>query len=199
MKKVPSFFSFIGKDVNMNIPIAFTQRMKKPFPEKVFLRDRHNNLWIVKVEKVGECWCFVDGWDTFVDDNLITPRDLLVFYCFHENLFYFKLFGICGTEKNLTRPSMVRGVKTCMKLSENEESDDDDDDYEEEDMDYDDEYDFDEITEPENKDHLSIDRDNEDEEGVRVSVMNMELLRINIYIPNVMAWRFLKLGWQKDL
>ncbi|KAL8509693.1 hypothetical protein ACS0TY_016780 [Phlomoides rotata] len=55
MKKVPSFFSFIREDnVNMKIPIAFTQRMKKPFPEKVFLRDRHNNLWIVKMEKVGE-------------------------------------------------------------------------------------------------------------------------------------------------
>ncbi|KAL8505330.1 hypothetical protein ACS0TY_016534 [Phlomoides rotata] len=60
---------------------------------------------------------------------------------------------------------MVRGVETCIQLLENKESDDDDDDdYEEEDEDYDDEYDFDEITEPGDKDHLSIDRDDEDEE-----------------------------------
>lgn len=55
------------------------------------LRDRYNNLWHVKVEKVGDDWYFEEGWKSFTDENMIKGGDLLVYEYSSRGLLDFKV------------------------------------------------------------------------------------------------------------
>ncbi|KAL8552323.1 hypothetical protein ACS0TY_001136 [Phlomoides rotata] len=122
-KKAPSFFTFFSADyVNMKIPKVFTQCVDEPFPERVFLRDRNNHMWIVEMEQDGHQWSFVKGWNKFVNDNSLTKFDLLVFQYVHKNIFNVKLYGTSATEKNIIGPCILGGVNP----DEEEEEEEDD-------------------------------------------------------------------------
>ncbi|KAL0449294.1 UNVERIFIED_CONTAM: hypothetical protein Slati_1485800 [Sesamum latifolium] len=124
------------------------QRVRKAFPEKVYLRDRWNNVWPVKVARVGDDWYIRDGWVKFVDDNFLTSGDILVFEYFCDSLFNVKLYGLSATEKNVSRPLILTDGEEQEQDSEEEtESEDHDyifrrrerDSYDEDDEDEDDE------------------------------------------------------------
>lgn len=97
--------------VQQKIPIAFIAMIEQALPEKVYLRDRFNNIWTVKIAKIGDDFYFSDGWIKFVKDNRMTTCDVLVFEYLNDGLFRFKLFGPCATEKHLVSPVMVKGIE----------------------------------------------------------------------------------------
>ncbi|KAI3443897.1 hypothetical protein Pfo_000562 [Paulownia fortunei] len=81
------------------IPSVFVLSIKGALPDKVVLRDRYNNLWQVKIAKVGDKLCLQDGWPKFVEDNSIKGGDLLVFEYFSNGLFDTKMYGSSACEK----------------------------------------------------------------------------------------------------
>ncbi|GFP80289.1 putative B3 domain-containing protein at5g66980 [Phtheirospermum japonicum] len=100
----PAFFKvFIAEisDQNLKIPPAFTQSLEEALPCKVYLKDRHNNVWSVKVGKIGNCWHFLDGWVTFSRDNFLSSGDILVFEYFSDSWFSVLMYGTSATEKNI--------------------------------------------------------------------------------------------------
>ncbi|XP_020554938.1 putative B3 domain-containing protein At5g66980 [Sesamum indicum] len=131
MKRPAAFFKVYIAEINNNdlkIPQAFVQRVRKAFPEKVYLRDRWNNVWPVKVAQVGDDWYIRDGWVKFVDDNFLTSGDILVFEYFCDSLFNVKLYGLSATEKNVSRPLILTDGDEQEQDSE-EETESEDHDY----------------------------------------------------------------------
>ncbi|KAL0378924.1 UNVERIFIED_CONTAM: hypothetical protein Sradi_3197900 [Sesamum radiatum] len=104
------------------------QRAHKAFPEKIYLRDRWNNVWPVKVAQVGDEWYIQDGWLKFVDDNFLTSGDILVFEYFCDSLFNVKLYGLSATEKNVSRP-LIRADGKEQEHESEEETESEDHDY----------------------------------------------------------------------
>lgn len=140
--------------------------MKPAFPGKVCLRDRYNNVWTVKVTKVGDDWYFVDGWDKFVDDNLLTSGDLMVFEYFCDRLFNVKVYGLSATEKNIVGPSTLNGVENEEPISQYDD-----------DIDYVDDHDDDDETETENCDYIFKRRDDHDSEDEETEDEHKEVVQ----------------------
>ncbi|KAL3655761.1 hypothetical protein CASFOL_000157 [Castilleja foliolosa] len=100
----PAFFKvFIAgiNDQDLKIPIAFTRSLDEPLPQKVYLKDRYNNVWAVNVGKIGNCWHFLDGWVEFSRDNLLSNGDILVFEYLCDSWFCVLMYGTSATEKNI--------------------------------------------------------------------------------------------------
>ncbi|KAI3451161.1 hypothetical protein Pfo_007826 [Paulownia fortunei] len=128
MKRPPAFFKVFIAEVNKNdlkIPPAFTRRLEQALPEKVHFRDRRNNVWTVKVAKVGDAWYFLDGWVKFADDNFLRSGDILVFEYYCDSLFNVKLYGTFATEKKIVAPFMLKDKEKQEQVSEDDNDDDD--------------------------------------------------------------------------
>ncbi|KAK6156536.1 hypothetical protein DH2020_010784 [Rehmannia glutinosa] len=120
----PAFFKFFFPDTSadqLEIPSAFTASIQSTLPNKVVLRDRCNNIWRVKLVKVGDNLHLADGWPKFVEENCIKGGDMLVFEYFSNGLFDTKILGPSACEK--------KGVTAVQKTSVEEEEESSDDNY----------------------------------------------------------------------
>lgn len=86
----------------------------------VILRDVHNNLWAVEIERDGDEFWFKKGWPQFHEANSLETTDFVVFSHERDNLFDFRLFGGDACEK-----------KAVVKEEEDEEESTDSEDYHE--------------------------------------------------------------------
>lgn len=76
------------------LPKRFIQSIQGKWPANVALRDRYNNLWEVKVEVAGGDCYFKEGWEKFVDNNMIKRGHLIVFEYFCEGILDFKVHDL---------------------------------------------------------------------------------------------------------
>ncbi|KAL0350065.1 UNVERIFIED_CONTAM: hypothetical protein Sradi_4155700 [Sesamum radiatum] len=132
MNRAAAFFKVYIAEINNNdlkIPQVFMQRVRRAFPAKVYLRDRWNNIWPVKVVQVGDDWYIRDGWVKFVDDNFLTSGDILVFEYFCDGLFNVKLYGLSATEKNMSGPLILTTDGEEQEQQSEEETESEDHDY----------------------------------------------------------------------
>ncbi|KAI3443889.1 hypothetical protein Pfo_000554 [Paulownia fortunei] len=108
----------------IEIPSAFALSIQEALPDKVVLRHGYNNLWKVKVAKVGDKLYLQDGWPKFVEDNSIKGGDLLVFEYLSNGLFDTKIHGSSACEKKGIGAFKVTEEKTKSVREEDEASDD---------------------------------------------------------------------------
>lgn len=111
--KIPAFFKFFDPEFNMssqrlNIPLSFTLYMKGVVPDKALLRDKHGNLWPLKVVKISNEHFFEEGWVKFIADTGLSRGDSLVFQYDGGNIFDFKLLGPNGCEKEYAATCSIK-------------------------------------------------------------------------------------------
>ncbi|KAK6121855.1 hypothetical protein DH2020_044409 [Rehmannia glutinosa] len=166
MTTTPAFFKVFIAEINekdLKIPPSFIRSLKQELPEKVYFKDRYNNLWTVKVGKIGDYWYFLDGWVKFARDNLLTSGDILVFEYYCGNWFFVKLFGTSATEKK--SPFMREDLEKQDQVSQHVDDDPKDNDDDSGDGYGDDDYDD---TEPD--DNENVMGDDEEIKDVRIMI-----------------------------
>ncbi|XP_073135596.1 uncharacterized protein [Henckelia pumila] len=126
MTTKPSFIKYFlprSSASQLLIPSTFMHCIGGYLPEKIFLHDRYYNLWQIKTRKVGGKWYFKKGWQKFVEDNNILPRDSVVFdYC-EEDLFIVKILAPNGCQ--------TEGARKLVSMDFDSDTDEDGDGTEE--------------------------------------------------------------------
>ncbi|MCE5167598.1 hypothetical protein HAX54_012357, partial [Datura stramonium] len=98
------------------ISSSFTDYKNGRLPRKVSLRDRFGNMWSIGVTKTGKDIYFEDGWEKFIEENILELGDFLIFDFDGNRIFDFKLLGKNGCEKK-----GIGGLKLSVKKQEEEE------------------------------------------------------------------------------
>lgn len=123
----PAFFKFFVPETcieQLKIPRAFNQLVQGVLPDEVRLRDRYNNLWPVKVDKVQNKFYFRDGWTDFVDDNFIEGRDIIFMEYARDGLFDTKIHGKDACEKEGVGGYRITNEQPMVSKEDDEEKDD---------------------------------------------------------------------------
>lgn len=81
------------------LPPESVARLQQNIDPRVILRDVHNNLWAVEIERDGDEFWFNKGWPQFYEENSLETTDFVVFSHERDNLFNFRLFGRDACEK----------------------------------------------------------------------------------------------------
>lgn len=71
--------------------------------DDALLEIKTGKSWSVKIEKIGERYCFCHGWPQFVKDNRLNTCDFLVFWAMFEGNTKFRvsMYEPSGCEKEL--------------------------------------------------------------------------------------------------
>ncbi|KAH0732262.1 hypothetical protein KY289_003450 [Solanum tuberosum] len=85
---------------SQKIPTAYTNYKNGKLPRKVFLRNRFNNMWPIRVIKIEKDLYFLNGWEKFIEDNSLEFGDFIIFDYDGNEIFDIKLLGINGCIKN---------------------------------------------------------------------------------------------------
>ncbi|XP_076939230.1 uncharacterized protein LOC143607808 [Bidens hawaiensis] len=88
---------------------------------KLFVSVTGKHSWRVEFEKIGEEYCFGNGWEKLVQDVGLCVRDVVIFWMIDAFKFCVSFLGVNGCEKDLPLYKIDDGVREC-------HDDDDDDD-----------------------------------------------------------------------
>lgn len=150
-KSIPSFFKILLDETATNLPLppVFVKKqfLEGRFPENPVLKTESGEKWGVKILKIGEKYCFGEGWLEFVKDTKTQVGDFLVFWLIGKSTFEVSIFGPNGCQKDLssTTPTTSKCVCNCgsskiaksylseitkpvIKVEDEDEDDDDEDD-----------------------------------------------------------------------
>ena len=64
-------------------------------------------MWKVKIKKIGESYCFANGWSKVAKDAQMGLADFLIFELVNESTFKMKIYTPNGCEKFLTSRNHV--------------------------------------------------------------------------------------------
>lgn len=80
-----------------------SKHLKNEIPKDpiIFRCAKGGYSWQLKIEKVGEFYCFTHGWNNLVEDIHLDYLDLLVFWLLDESTFMVLILSPNGCEKDL--------------------------------------------------------------------------------------------------
>ncbi|XP_076948381.1 uncharacterized protein LOC143620608 [Bidens hawaiensis] len=102
-ERSPSFFKVIRDPSSpLSLPKAFVRRYFEKIPKSpilVSVTGKHS--WRVEFEKIGEEYCFGNGWEKLVEDVGLCVRDVVIFWMIDAFKFCVSFLGVNGCEKDL--------------------------------------------------------------------------------------------------
>ncbi|KAL3525738.1 hypothetical protein ACH5RR_014110 [Cinchona calisaya] len=106
------------------IPPLFVKTFEQILPERTLLQTKSGETWSVKIERIGEYYCFTDGWPNFVKDLELIIGDFLVFWLIlgEKSIFRVAMYDITGCEKELNSSGNIDPLSDqtlSLKLSMN--------------------------------------------------------------------------------
>ncbi|KAJ9549112.1 hypothetical protein OSB04_021655, partial [Centaurea solstitialis] len=100
----PSFFKVVRfpSAPHLVLPIEFVKRHLEKIPKNAILKAAiGGNSWRLKVKKIGEDYCFSNGWEKLAKDVQFHSMDLFVAFLIDPFTFEVRFFDADGCEKNL--------------------------------------------------------------------------------------------------
>lgn len=85
------------------MPKAFVKRFIEKIPENPTLKTTTGeHSWKLKFVKIGDDYCFADGWDQLVEDAQLGSKDIVVFWLVDPSTFQVSFLDVDGCSKDLT-------------------------------------------------------------------------------------------------
>ncbi|KAI3763605.1 hypothetical protein L2E82_13575 [Cichorium intybus] len=169
-RPLPSFSKILldPSDPHLPLPHAFVRKyLENKIPENPILRSVNGGYsWRLTIKKLGENYCFVNGWNTVVNDSHLEFGDFLVFWLVDPSTFKLSIFSPSGCEKdfpveiddaNEEEEEYEEAVKVEDEEDEEEEEDEDELDEDEYDEEEEEEEEFEEEEEEEEDDDIFAD------------------------------------------
>ncbi|XP_059639691.1 putative B3 domain-containing protein Os03g0621600 [Cornus florida] len=106
--KCPQFFKVFlpeRSSQRLQIPPAFVEHFNGVLPSKSIIRSHARRSWRVEVREVDKNVYFGKGWHEFVEDNSLEFGDFLVFCYGGDSIFFVKVYGINGCQKEVCIPT----------------------------------------------------------------------------------------------
>ncbi|KAL8230051.1 hypothetical protein R6Q57_014951 [Mikania cordata] len=169
-RRSPSFFKILLDSSAPHLPLppdfASTYLGNKIIKDPMIRYVRGGYSWRVKIRKIGESFCFSDGWSNVVEDINLGFGDFLVFRLVDKSIFDLVVFSPNGCEKDFSPKIDVHSgtvddddVFVVKDAEEDDDDGDDDDDVVVKDID-----DVEEEIEDEDEDDDDDDDDDDEEE-----------------------------------
>ncbi|KAI3763604.1 hypothetical protein L2E82_13573 [Cichorium intybus] len=118
------------------LPHAFVRKhLEDKIPESPILRSVNGGYsWRLKIKKLGENYCFVNGWSDVVGDSGLEFGDFLVFWLVDPSTFKLSIFSPSGCEKDfpVENDDVNEEEEEEEKEEEEKEEEEEEDEYEEE-------------------------------------------------------------------
>ncbi|KAL8249890.1 hypothetical protein R6Q59_006758 [Mikania micrantha] len=138
-RRSPSFFKILLDTSAPHLPLppdfASTYLGNKIIKDPMIRYVRGGYSWRLKIRKIGESFCFSDGWSNVVEDINLGFGDFLVFRLVDKSIFDLVVFSPNGCEKDFSPKIDVHSGTVdddddvfVVKDVEEDEDDDDDDD-----------------------------------------------------------------------
>ncbi|XP_071707362.1 B3 domain-containing protein REM5-like [Rutidosis leptorrhynchoides] len=110
----PSFFKMLldPSAHHLSLPSEFvSMHLKNKIPTDPLLRSADGcHSWRLKLNKIGENYCFTHGWNNVVQDKLLGAGDLLVFWLVNQSTFKMLIYSPNGCEKIVPPKKQVEHV-----------------------------------------------------------------------------------------
>ncbi|PWA84650.1 DNA-binding pseudobarrel domain-containing protein [Artemisia annua] len=107
----PSCFKILLDPASPHLPLpsAFVMMyLKNNIPNNPIIRSANGGyVWKVKIKKIGESYCFENGWSKVAKDAQLGLADFLIFELVNESTFKMKIYTPNGCEKFLTSRNHV--------------------------------------------------------------------------------------------
>ncbi|KAI3744538.1 hypothetical protein L1987_57621 [Smallanthus sonchifolius] len=127
----PSFYKVLLDPTAPHLPLPpdfVNMHLENKIPtDPVTISANGGYSWSLKLEKVGDGYCFTNGWNKVVEDIPLDLGDFLCFRLVDQSTFRMSIYGLDGCE--MTLPPKTEHDEDLVL----EDDDDDDDDDEEDD------------------------------------------------------------------
>nr|XP_043625948.1 B3 domain-containing protein REM5-like [Erigeron canadensis] len=103
-RRPPSFFKMLLDPSAHHLPLPpdfVCMHLKNKMPKGPIVLQCANgcHFWRLKIEKIGENYCFTDGWNNVVQDKLLGFGDFLVIWFANRSTFKMLVYNPNGCEK----------------------------------------------------------------------------------------------------
>ncbi|PWA70796.1 DNA-binding pseudobarrel domain-containing protein [Artemisia annua] len=119
-----SFFKVIRypSSPHIALPSAFVETHSKKMSRSPTLKTASGNYsWSVEIKRVGEDYCFANGWENLAKDVKLCERDIVVFWLVDAYTIQVTFFGADGCEKKLPLIKSKNGHDVVDEAMEDED------------------------------------------------------------------------------